>query len=276
MGGASRWIGADHGHGVELFRLWVEWHDCHHQKEWDHALDAVGDGTTSYPYDVSTTVVATDTLDFLINNNGLDTCDSTQFDPTITLGTSGGSGGTTTLAGTGFTLRHATVSDSPSADQVQSTAGPIAATFTGADALNDYITSIATFKPAASSIRYSRVWPAGTTFVCMYPRDALGNENGVSPGYRCDSVTPGADTVPPVRSNGQPSGTLAAGTPSAAISLTTNEFSTCRYSTSAGIAYGSMVDTLDASANASFHSKTIGGLSAGTPIPIMSVAGTCS
>lgn len=220
-------------------------------------------GTTSYPYDVSTTVVATDTLDFLINNNGQDICDSTQFDPTITLGTSSGSGGTTTLAGTGFTLRHATVSDSPSADQVQSTAGPIAATFTGADALNDYITSIATFKPAASSIRYSRVWPAGTTFVCMYPRDALGNENGVSPGYRCDSVTPGADTVPPVRSNGQPSGTLAAGTTSATISIVTDEAASCRYSTSAGIAYGSMVNVLDVSVNSLFHSKTISGLSNG-------------
>ena len=227
---------------------------------WSQHVPATG----SYPYDVTTSVVATDQLDFVINKyDSSDSCDSTAFAPTITLGTSSGSGGTTTLAGTGFTLRHATVSDSPSADQVQSTAGPIAATFTGADALNDYITSIATFKPAASSIRYSRVWPSGTTFACMYPRDALGNENAVSPGYECDSVTPGADTVPPVRSNGQPSGTLAAGTPSATISLVTNEFSTCRYSTSAGVAYGSMVNMLDASANALFHSQTIGGLSNG-------------
>lgn len=220
-------------------------------------------GTTSYPYDVSTTVVATDTLDFLINNNGQDICDSTQFDPTITLGASSGSGGTTTLAGTGFTLRHATVSDSPSADQVQSTAGPIAATFTGADALNDYITSIATFKPAASSIRYSRNWPVGDTFVCMYPRDAAGNENAISPGYKCDSVVPVADTAPPVRSNGQPSGTLAAGTTSSTISIVTDEAASCRYSTSAGIAYGSMVNVLDASVNSLFHSKTISGLSDG-------------
>ena len=220
-------------------------------------------GTGGYPYDVSTTVATTDTIDFLINNNGLDTCDSTQFDPTITLGTSSGSGGTTTLAGTGFTLRHATVSDSPSADQVQSTAGPIAATFTGADALNDYITSIATFKPAATSIRYSRVWPSGTTFVCMYARDAAGNENAISPGYKCDTVTPGADTEAPVRSNLQPSGTLAAGTPSAAISVVTNEFASCRYSGSAGVAYGSMVDAMDSSTNALFHSATVSGLSNG-------------
>lgn len=219
--------------------------------------------TGTYPYDVSTTVAATDEIDFVLNHNGDDTCDSTRFDPTITLGTSSGSGGTTTAAGTGFSLRHATASDSPSEDKIQTNAGAVAATFTGADALNDYITSIATFKPAASSIRYSRAWPIGTTFVCMYPRDAFGNENTDPSGYHCDTVTPAADTVAPVRSNLQPSGTLAAGTPTATISIVTNEFSTCRYSTSAGIAYGSMVNTLDASANSLFHSKTISGLSNG-------------
>ena len=97
----------------------------------------------------------------------------------------------------------------------------------------------------------------------MYPRDAAGNENTISPGYRCDLVTPLADTTPPVRSGGQPTGTLAAGTTSATISLTTNEFSTCRYSTSSGVAYGAMVNDMDASVNALFHSKAITGLSNG-------------
>lgn len=221
-------------------------------------------GTTgTHPYDVSTTVAATDQIDFAINMNGGNTCDSTRFDPTITLGTSSGSGGTITNAGTGFTLRHATASDSPIEDKIQATAGPVAATFTGADALNDYITSIATFKPAATSIRYSRVWPTGTTFVCMYARDAAGNENGISPGYKCDPVTPSSDTVPPVRSNAQPSGTLASGTTSAVISLTTNEHASCRYSTVASTAYGSMVNALDGSASALLHSKEIAGLSDG-------------
>lgn len=219
--------------------------------------------TGQYPYNVSANVVATDQIDFVLNHNGNDTCDSTRFDPTITLGTSSGSGGTTTNAGTGFTLRHATASDSPSEDKIQTSAGLVAATFTGADALNDYITSIATFKPAATSIRYSRNWPIGTTFVCMYPRDSDGNENTVSPGYRCDSVTPGADTTPPVRSGAQPSGTLAAGTTAATLSVSTNEFSMCRYDTSSGIAYGSMANALDASPNALFHSKEVTGLSNG-------------
>ena len=219
--------------------------------------------TGSFPYDISTTVSATDTLDFTIDDNGHDVCDSTQFDPTITLGTSIGSGGTTTSAGTGFTLRYATASDSPSEDKIQTNAGSVAATFTSADALNDYITSIATFRPASTSIRYSRTWPIGTTFVCMYPRDAFGNENTDPSGYHCDTVTPAADTVAPIRTNLQPSGTLAAGTTTASISVVTNEFATCRYSTSAGIAYGSMVNTLDASANSQFHSKSISGLSNG-------------
>lgn len=219
--------------------------------------------TGQFPYDVSTTVVATDEIDFVLNHNGNQTCDATRFDPTITLGTSSGSGGTTTNAGTGFTLRHATASDSPSEDKIQTSAGPVAATFTGADALNDYITSIATFKPAQSSIRYSRNWPIGTTFVCMYPRDAAGNENAVSPGYKCDSVTPTADTTPPVRSGAQPSGTLAAGTTTVTISVSTNEFSTCRYDTSSGVSYGSMSTAMDASANALFHSKEVTGLSNG-------------
>ena len=219
--------------------------------------------TGSYPYDVSTTVVATDQIDFVMNRNITDTCDSTQFDPTITLGTASGSGGTTTATGTGFTLRHATASDSPSEDKIQALAGPVAATFTSADALNDFITSIATFKPAATTIRYSKNWPIGTTFVCMYPRDAFGNENTDPSGYHCDTVTAAPDTVAPVRSSPLPSGTLASGTTLATISIVTDEYATCKYGTVAGTDYASIANTLNASANALFHSKTVTGLSNG-------------
>ncbi|MBI5549765.1 MAG: hypothetical protein HY901_38245, partial [Deltaproteobacteria bacterium] len=48
------------------------------------------------------------------------------------------------------------------------------------------------------------------------------------------------DALPPTRSNGSPSGTLAAGTASATVSLATNEGATCRYSTQAGTAFTSM------------------------------------
>ena len=51
------------------------------------------------------------------------------------------------------------------------------------------------------------------------------------------------DTTPPVRSNGAPSGALAAGTTQTTLSLSTNENATCRYASSAGVAYGSMPNT---------------------------------
>lgn len=220
--------------------------------------------TGSYPYDVSTTVVATDTIDFLIDNNSNDACDSTQFDPTITLGTSSGSGGSTTSEGTGFTLRHASFSDSPVEDRIQTSAGSIAATFTGADALNDYITSIATFKPASTSIRYTRSWPIGTTFVCMYARDAAGNENADLSGYQCDSVIAAADTTAPVRSGLQPSGALASGTTTATLIVNTDEFAACKYGTTPGVAYASISLSLTASSGGRLHSKGLTGLTDGS------------
>ena len=46
------------------------------------------------------------------------------------------------------------------------------------------------------------------------------------------------DTTAPMRSNGQPSGTLPAGTQSAQISLATDENASCRYALAAGTPYG--------------------------------------
>jgi hypothetical protein len=71
-----------------------------------------------------------------------------------------------------------------------------------------------------------------------------------------------SDTIPPVRSSGSPTGTLAAGTTSATLSLTTNEPATCRYSTSAGVAYSSMISTFTGGSTAS-HSIQTSGLSNG-------------
>src|SRR5205814_9540919 len=44
----------------------------------------------------------------------------------------------------------------------------------------------------------------------------------------------------PVRSNGQPSGSLPAGTTQTTIGVTTNEPASCRYATTAGVAYAAM------------------------------------
>ncbi len=74
--------------------------------------------------------------------------------------------------------------------------------------------------------------------------------------------TPPNDTTPPLRSNGQPTGTLSAGTTQTTLSLTTNESATCRYSTTAGIAYASMPNTFSTTGGAG-HSTTVSGLANG-------------
>jgi glucose/arabinose dehydrogenase len=71
------------------------------------------------------------------------------------------------------------------------------------------------------------------------------------------------DTTPPARSNGQPTGTLPAGTTTAAITLTTNESAACRYATAPGLGYDSMVAAFSASGGMS-HSTTVTGLSDGS------------
>ncbi len=72
----------------------------------------------------------------------------------------------------------------------------------------------------------------------------------------------GPDLTPPVRSNGAPSGTLAAGTTQTTLSLSTNENASCRYSTTAGTAYSSMVKVFSTTGGTS-HSTVVTGLSNG-------------
>jgi glucose/arabinose dehydrogenase len=79
------------------------------------------------------------------------------------------------------------------------------------------------------------------------------------PEIQADRDTPiGVDTIPPVRSNGQPAGTLAAGTTQATLSLTTNENATCRYGSTAGVDYASLT-TLAATGGTS-HTTILTGL----------------
>ncbi len=70
------------------------------------------------------------------------------------------------------------------------------------------------------------------------------------------------DTTPPVRSGGTPSGVLIMGTTQTAISLNTDENSTCRYSTSSGVSYGAMTNTFTTT-GALAHSELITGLTNG-------------
>ena len=57
------------------------------------------------------------------------------------------------------------------------------------------------------------------------------------------SVTSESENLAPGRSNGLPSGSVAAGNGEIEISLETDELATCRYSTTAGVAYTSMSES---------------------------------
>jgi hypothetical protein len=70
------------------------------------------------------------------------------------------------------------------------------------------------------------------------------------------------DTVPPVRANGGPAGTLPAGTSSATLSVTTSEAATCRYSSTPGTGYAAMPATFSTT-GATTHSSTVTGLANG-------------
>src|SRR5881396_1561119 len=73
----------------------------------------------------------------------------------------------------------------------------------------------------------------------------------------------GSDTTPPGRSDGSPTGTLPAGPTSTTLSLNTDEAATCRYSTTAGVAYSRMKDTFATTGGIS-HATAVGGLQDGT------------
>jgi hypothetical protein len=103
------------------------------------------------------------------------------------------------------------------------------------------------------------VLQGGSNILTVTARDAAGN---TAPATLTVTYT-APDTTPPVRSNGAPSGTLAAGTTQTTLSLTTNENAVCRFATSAGVAYGSMPNTFTTTGGTT-HSTTVSGLTGGS------------
>jgi hypothetical protein len=92
-------------------------------------------------------------------------------------------------------------------------------------------------------------------------QDAAGNAN--TTGFAVTfSVAPG-DATAPVLSNGQPTGTLPAGTTQTAMTVTTDEAATCRWGTSASTAYASLANAFS-STGGTAHSTTLTGLTNGT------------
>lgn len=73
----------------------------------------------------------------------------------------------------------------------------------------------------------------------------------------------GSDTTPPGRTDGSPTGTLPARTTSTTLSLNTDEAATCRYSTTAGVAYTRMKNTFSNTGGTS-HATSVGGLEDGS------------
>jgi hypothetical protein len=72
----------------------------------------------------------------------------------------------------------------------------------------------------------------------------------------------GTDTTPPTRANGQPTGALPAGTTQTTLSLSTNESATCRYATTAGVAYASMPNAFGTTGGTN-HNTGVSGLGNG-------------
>jgi glucose/arabinose dehydrogenase len=122
----------------------------------------------------------------------------------------------------------------------------------GADGSPDSTKRITAVPGAASPVDL-KIGPGGYLF---YVDFAGGDVRRIS------SLAVPPDVTPPVRLNGAPTGALPAGTTQTTISLTTNENATCRYATTAGVAYGSMSQTFTTT-GAAAHSTTVTGLTNG-------------
>lgn len=70
------------------------------------------------------------------------------------------------------------------------------------------------------------------------------------------------DNIPPLRTNGTPSGALAAGTTQSTLTLSTNENATCKYGPLAGKSYDTLPNTFSTTGGLS-HTVTVSGLQNG-------------
>ncbi len=100
--------------------------------------------------------------------------------------------------------------------------------------------------------------PAGTYTAYVINKKATAG-GSYTIAVRVDTCT---TDPPPVRSNGAPTGTLAAGTTTATLSLTTHENATCKYATTAGTSYDDMSSTFTTTGGKS-HSTNVTGLANG-------------
>jgi len=100
--------------------------------------------------------------------------------------------------------------------------------------------------------------------VSNFSSSTPGGMSAPTNGVNGSIVILSVDTAAPGRSNGAPSGTLAAHTSQTTLSLNTDENATCRHSTTPGTLYGSMTNNFSASPGGMTHTALVGGLQAGS------------
>jgi hypothetical protein len=131
--------------------------------------------------------------------------------------------------------------------------GPNAVGLTASD-FEDY--AAGDYRPSVGS----RLLDAGVDLSRMFTDDLAGARR--TAGWDIGAYAAPPDVTPPVRSSGAPTGTLAAGTTSAVLALSTDEMATCRYGTAAGTTYAALPSTF-ATTGSTSHSQMVSGLTAG-------------
>lgn len=126
-------------------------------------------------------------------------------------------------------------------------------------------TPVVTVTPVATFVFHAISGTSGPlpiSFTGSIASAAGETENVVASTVPVDVKVDSPDVTAPVLSGGTPTGTLAAGTTQATVAVTTNENATCKYSTSSGVAFGSMTGVFTTT-GAKMHSFVASGLSSG-------------
>ena len=163
---------------------------------------------------------------------------------------SGASNGYIAAGGPGYTSDIDTVGSAagnttPSGAVAAPVLSPAGGTFSGSVTVSiSTATNGATIRyttdgadPTTASPAYTGPWVVNATMTVKAKAFAAGlTDSGITLGL----FTIQADTTPPSRGSGAPSGTLAFATTQATLSLRTGESATCKYSTTANTAFGAM------------------------------------
>ena len=116
---------------------------------------------------------------------------------------------------------------------------------------------------AAGTASVTFDFTSGSTADTNVASDGVDILTAVTDGsYAITSSSSVPDVAPPVRSGGLPTGTLGSGTVQTTLSLATNENATCKYGTTANVAYGSLPNTFSTTGGTA-HSTALSGLSDG-------------